>query len=57
MGAGKGTSDKTTGIDTAVIDLSAFNKILNLDVANKTITVQMSPEVHRALVTKFNIVG
>lgn len=40
IGAGKGTSGKTTSIATTVVDLNNLNKILSLDTANKTITVQ-----------------
>ncbi len=39
-GAGKGVSVKNTLCDTTVIDLQGLNKILNLDISSKTITVQ-----------------
>lgn len=39
-GAGKGNSVKTTGRDTIVLNQKYMNKIINLDVAYKKITVQ-----------------
>ena len=39
-GAGKGNSVKTTTADTTVLDQQYMSNIINLDVANKKITVQ-----------------
>ncbi len=39
-GAGRGNSVKTTSADTTVLDQQHMSKIINLDVANKKITVQ-----------------
>ena len=40
QGAGKGVSGKNSLSDTTYVDLSKLNKVINLDVTAKTITVQ-----------------